>query len=185
MSFIDDIIQFLGGPIHQACNPGNLSPPPPCAPLSTFVILGVSLGLSTIAMAANRFLVDYKLIARSRQESMEVMRALRKAQKEGDKKEIDKAMRRNSAAQKMQLRAFREQMKTTVITFLPFWLIYLVLTYALTSPVAFVPFVFPFGPDLPLFIWYTLCSIAISIPLSRLMGVSAAYSMSPTSTDTK
>jgi uncharacterized membrane protein (DUF106 family) len=115
---------------------------------------------------------------------MTVMRALNKARKEGDQKEIDRAMRRNVAAQKMQFRAFREQMKTTVITFLPFWLIYLIIGYALTSPVAYVPFIFPFGPNLPLFIWYSLCSISISIPLSRIFGLGAVYSMNPSSGDT-
>lgn len=200
MSFIDDIIHFLGGPVQNICNPNHLIDPatgqaPSCAPLSAFIVLGAALLLSLIAMMANRFLVNYKMVASYRREYMNWMNAVRKARKDGDEKQLDKLMKRQSAVMKMSSRATLEQLKTYPITIVPFYLIYAVLGYALSSTpfTAFAPFVFPFATiigngvaaGLPLFFWYLVCSFTISIPLSRIFGVSAAFSMSPTTGDSK
>jgi len=194
MSFIDDIINFLAGPIQHACTP-NLQQPTPCTPLSAFIVLGAALFLSLIAMLANRFLVNYKMVASYRREYMNWMNAVRKARKDGDEKQLDKLMKRQSAVMKMSSRATLEQLKTYPITIVPFYLIYAVLGHALSSTqyVAYAPFLFPFASitlagtaaGLPLFFWYLVCSFTISIPLSRIFGVSAAFSMSPTTGDTK
>ena len=198
MSFIDDIISFLGGGLHQACNPNNL-PNNTCIPLSTFSVFAAALLLSVVAMSANRFLVDYKMIARVRQEYMGFMRAMNKARKDGDEKQLDKLMKRSPSMQKMQFRATLEQMKTYPITIVPFYLIYAVLGYAVSSnlAVAYAPFSIPFttvlgnasAPGsvtvLSLFFWYLICSFAISVPLSRIFGVAAAYSMASPTGDTK
>jgi len=196
LSFIDDIIYFLAHPIQQACSP---SPDPtkaiPCTPLSAFIVLGAALFLSLIAMLANRFLVNYKMVASYRREYMNWMNAVRKARKDGDEKQLDKLMKRQSAVMKMSSRATLEQLKTYPITIVPFYLIYAVLGQALRSTpfTAYAPFLFPFASitqsgaaaGLPLFFWYLVCSFTISIPLSRIFGVSAAFSMSPTTGDTK
>lgn len=190
MVSIGDIISFLGGGLHQACNySGNVNQT--CIPLSTFSILGAALLLSVVAMSANRFLVDYKMIARVRQEYMAFMRSMNKARKDGDEKQLDKLMKRSPSMQKMQFRATLEQMKTYPITIVPFYLIYAILGYALSSlnAVAYSPFVIPFAAITPtgsaavlsLFFWYLICSFTISIPLSRLFGVASAFQMaSPT-----
>src|SRR5213592_1840390 len=194
MGFIEDIISFLGGPLQQACNPNKL-PDHICVPLSTFAVFGAALLLSLVAMSANRFLVNYKMVANNRREYMNWMNAVRKARKDGDEKQLDKLMRRQSAVMKMSSRATLEQLKTYPITIVPFYLIYAVLGYALSSTpyTAYAPFLFPFATiigtgvaaGLPLFFWYLVCSFTISIPLSRIFGVSAAFSMSPTTGDTK
>src|SRR5436190_10347741 len=194
MGFIEDIISFLGGPLQQACNPNKL-PDHICVPLSTFAVFGAALLLSLVAMSANRFLVNYKMVANNRREYMNWMNAVRKARKDGDEKQLDKLMRRQSAVMKMSSRATLEQLKTYPITIVPFYLIYAILGYALGSlqAVAYAPFLFPFATiisngvaaALPLFFWYLVCSFTISIPLSRIFGVSAAFSMAPTTGDTK
>jgi len=194
LSFIDDIIYFLAHPIQQACSP-DPSKAIPCTPLSAFIVLGAALFLSLIAMLANRFLVNYKMVASYRREYMNWMNAVRKARKDGDEKQLDKLMKRQSAVMKMSSRATLEQLKTYPITIVPFYLIYAVLGQALRSTpfTAYAPFLFPFASitqsgaaaGLPLFFWYLVCSFTISIPLSRIFGVSAAFSMSPTTGDTK
>jgi len=194
MSFIDDIIHFLGGPLQQACNPNKL-PDHTCVPLSTFAVFGSALLLSLVAMSANRFLVNYKMVANNRREYMNWMNAVRKARKDGDEKQLDKLMRRQSAVMKMSSRATLEQLKTYPITIVPFYLIYAILGYALGSlqAVAYSPFMIPFAAVTPagfasilsLFFWYLICSFTISIPLSRIFGVSAAFSMTPTTGDSK
>jgi uncharacterized membrane protein (DUF106 family) len=194
LSFIDDIINFLAGPIQHACTPNPLQPTA-CTPLSAFIVLGAALFLSLIAMLANRFLVNYKMVASYRREYMNWMNAVRKARKDGDEKQLDKLMKRQSAVMKMSSRATLEQLKTYPITIVPFYLIYAVLGHALSSTqyVANAPFLFPFATvigngvaaGLPLFFWYLVCSFTISVPLSRIFGVSAAFSMSPTTGQSK
>jgi len=199
MSFIDDIIRYLGDPLKNVCVPNSSAAS--CVPLSAFIVFGAALLLSIVAMSANRFLVNYKMVANYRREYMNWMNALRKAKKDGDEKQQDKLMRRQSAVMKMSSRATLEQLKTYPITIIPFYLIYAVLGYALSSSltaVAYAPFAIPFAAVagdasapgsasvLSLFFWYLICSFAISIPLSRIFGVSAAYSMmGPTSGETK
>ena len=186
MSFIDDIIHFLAGPIQNVCHPNQS-----CVPASAFIVLGAALLLSLVAMSANRFLVNYKMVSSYRREYMNWMSALKKARKEKDEKQIDKLMRRQSAVMKMSSRATLEQLKTYPITIVPFYLIYAVLGYALSSTpwVTYSPFVIPIvvagNGGVPLFFWYLICSFTISIPLSRIFGVSAAFSMTPTAGDTK
>jgi uncharacterized membrane protein (DUF106 family) len=194
MTFIDDIIHFLGGSLHQACNPNNL-PNNTCVPLSTVSVFAAALMLSLIAMSANRFLVNYKMVANYRREYMNWMNAVRKARKDGDEKQLDKLMKRQTAVMKMSSRATLEQLKTYPITLVPFYLIYAILGYALTSnhAVAYSPFLIPFAALTPggtaavlsLFFWYLICSFSISIPLSRIFGVAAAFQMTPTGGDSK
>src|SRR5437867_12432962 len=90
----------------------------------------------------------------------------------------------------MYSRPILEQLKTYPITIVPFYLIYAILGYALGSlqAVAYAPFMIPFAAVTPagfasilsLFFWYLICFFTISIPLSRIFGVSAAFSMTPT-----
>src|SRR5436190_19253963 len=150
MGFIEDIISFLGGPLQQACNPNKL-PDHICVPLSTFAVFGAALLLSLVAMSANRFLVNYKMVANNRREYMNWMNAVRKARKDGDEKQLDKLMRRQSAVMKMSSRATLEQLKTYPITIVPFYLIYAILGYALGSlqAVAYAPFMIPFAAVTP------------------------------------
>ncbi len=188
MSFIDDIIRSLADPIKHVCNPNS------CVPQSEFIVLGAALLLSLIAMGANRFLVNYRMVANYRREYMTWMNAVRKARKDGDEKQLDKLMRRQSAVMKMSSRATLEQLKTYPITIVPFYLIYAVLGAAFGSAaIAFAPFALPFAGTtaaggasvLSLFFWYLICSFSLSIPLSRIFGVSAAFSMTPSSGETK
>jgi uncharacterized membrane protein (DUF106 family) len=195
---IGDIISFLGGGLHSACTSYNM-PDQTCVPLSTLSVFGAALLLSLVAMSANRFLVDYKMIARVRQEYMAFMKAMNKARKDGDEKQLDKLMKRSPSMQKMQFRATLEQMKTYPITIGPFYLIYAILGFALTSThaIAYVPFAIPFAailgnPSNPgsvavlsLFFWYLICSFAISVPLTRIFGVASAFSMASPTGDSK
>src|SRR5437667_128490 len=61
------------------------------------IVLSAALVLSLIAMLANRFLVNYKMVASYRREYMNWMNAVRKARKDGDEKQLDKLMKRQSA----------------------------------------------------------------------------------------
>jgi uncharacterized membrane protein (DUF106 family) len=182
MSFIDDILNALAAPIRPYNHP----------PAATLVVLGAAIALSLITMTANRFLVDYKMIANSRREYMAWTNAVRKAKKDGDEKALEKLMRRQSAMMKLSSRSTIEQIKTYPITIIPFLLIYYAVVRAIGSiPVAYAPLLLPFTTttangvftQLGLFYWYLICSFTLSIPLSRLFGVQSSFSMTPTTGD--
>ena len=182
MSFIDDILNFLAAPLRPYDHP----------PSATLMVLLAAIVLSLITMSANRFLVDYKMIASSRREYMAWTGAVRKAKKEGDEKALEKLMRRQSAMMKMSSRSTFEQFKTYPITIIPFLLIYYTVVRAIGSiPVAYAPLILPFTTVttngafsiLSLFYWYLICSFTLSVPLSRLFGVASSFSMTPTTGD--
>ncbi len=188
---INDFIIFLATPIRNACP--QAANGLPCTPSSTLIIIGAAIALALLTNSANRFLVNYKMVANSRREYMTWTKAVNKARKEHDEKTLDKLMKKQSAMVKMSSRASFEQMKTTLITFAPLLLLY----YSLLSVfggtiVAYSPIAIPgaavnttsaFGAGIAVFslvYWYFLCSFAISIPLSRLFGVQT-YSLTGTS----
>ncbi len=190
MSFIDDIINFVAAPLRSAC------PQSACVPTSTFVVIGVAFLLSLLTTSANRFLVNYKMITSSRREYMAYTKALNKARKDGDEKQLDKLMKRQAAMVKMSTRATFEQMKTTAITFIPLLLIYNVILAVFGGhPVAYSPVYVPGATSsteviktgawvFSVLYWYFLSSFAISIPLSRIFGIQT-YSITPPGEDGK
>lgn len=172
MGFIEDIIGIFVNPIKGYT-----------IPESTLIVIGAAVLLSLMTTGANRFLVDYKKVAKNRREFMAWQQAVKKARKEADEKQLDKLMKRQAAVMKMSSKATLEQMKTTAITFIPLLLVYNVLITAFPAEVAvaFAPFWIP-GADtgfLSVIYWYFLASFAISIPLSRLFGVQT-FSLTPT-----
>src|SRR5438309_10696996 len=180
LTFIDDIPTPLAAPPRHYRHP----------PSATLLVMGAAIVLSLITMSANRFLVNYKMIANTRREYATWTMAVRKAKKEGDDKQLEKLMRRQSAMMKMQSRSTFEQFKTYPITIVPFLLIYYNVGTAIGSiPVANAPVLLPFTTTttdalfsaLTLFYWYLICSFTLSIPLSRLFGVQSSFSMTPTS----
>ena len=184
--FISQIIDFFSGPIKSTC------PSTACIPISTFIIIVSAFLLSLMTSSANRFLVNYKMVMNSRREFSAWNQALRKARKDGDEKQVDKLMKRQSAVVKMQTRANLEQMKTTLITFIPLLLIYRVLldAFPTTAAVAYSPIYLPgAGTAYSLFTagagfismvyWYFLASFAIGIPLSRIFGIQQ-FTLNPT-----
>jgi uncharacterized membrane protein (DUF106 family) len=182
MSFIDDILNTLAAPLRQYSHP----------PSATLLVLGAAIVLSLITMSANRFLVNYKMIANTRREYASWTMAVRKAKKEGDDKQLEKLMRRQSAVMKAQSRSTFEQFKTYPLTIVPFLLIYYTVVRAVGSiPVAYAPFVLPFATTtagamfsvLSLFYWYLICSFTLSLPLQRLFGVQSSFSLAPTTGD--
>jgi len=187
---ISNIINFFAAPIQGLC-PANPVFPSFCIATSTLVIIAAALLLSLMTSSANRFLVNYKMVTSYRREYMSWTQAVRKAKKDGDEKQLDKLLRKQSAMVKMSTRANLEQMKTTAITFVPLLLLYRVLFSAFpsTTAVAYSPLFLPgaataFGffahgvGFISMVYWYFLSSFAIGIPLSRLFGIQQ-FSLNP------
>src|SRR2546428_5816462 len=98
------------------------------------------------------------------------MKAVNKARKEGDEKQLDKLMRRQGAVMKMNTRASLETLKTMPFTLIPFYLIYTVVRVAFNDlAVAYAPFVF-LNPALfaarPPVLTLSYCNLIGSLPLT-------------------
>jgi uncharacterized membrane protein (DUF106 family) len=181
LSFIDDLLNTLATPL-RTFNPNyNHAAGPEAIIARALIVLGAAFVLSLTSTLANRFLVNYKMVTSYRKEYMTWMKAVNKARKEGDEKQLDKLMRRQGAVMKMNTRASLETLKTMPFTLIPFYLIYTVVHVAFGElAVAYSPFILPYAyligdkaAVLTLFYWYLICSFTISIPLSRIFGVNA------------
>ncbi|MGC8961554.1 MAG: EMC3/TMCO1 family protein [Candidatus Bathyarchaeia archaeon] len=152
-------------------------------PDSTLLILAVAATLSFITSAANRLLVDVKKMKKIMDEVNAWRMQLEKARKSNDKKLLAKVMKKQEAVMKLQSQAMWDRMKVSIIFLAPFWIIFMILSrFYASNPVALSPFSIPFllsgatdptygARQLMFFSWYIICSFAVSLPLSRILGV--------------
>jgi len=144
-------------------------------PESTLLIVLVALGLSLATNLANRLLVDINKVKTSRQEIAEWKKGFEKARQSGDKKQMEKAMKRQAVITKLQGRMALEQMKVSAIFFIPFLAIFTLLSQFFGSTiVAYSPFRLPFLIDhqLQFVTWYILSSFATSLPIAKILKTS-------------
>jgi len=141
-------------------------------PKSTVLILGIALGLSLATNLVNKFLVDMEKLKQARKDIADWRKELEKARKSGDRKRVERAMKRQAAITKLQGRMALEQMKVSFVFFVPFLAIFTLLSsFFGASVVAYSPFEVPFlmGKELQFVSWYILASFATSLPLAKLL----------------
>jgi len=172
-SFLDPIVEAVSRVLSPYSN----------IPESTLFILAVAATLSVITSSANRFLVDVKRMKRVMGEVNTWRRQLEKAKKSNDEQLVARVMKKQQPIMKLQSKAMWDRMKVSLIFLAPFWIIFMLLSRVFGStPVALSPFSIPIllsgRPDpvygaqqLLYFSWYIMCSFAMSLPLSRLLGV--------------
>ncbi len=127
---------------------------------------------------ANRLLTNPEKSKTWRKEVMEWNAQLRNAQKRGDKKQIDKLMKKQQYILQLQSKMMWQSMKVTLLFFIPLILVwqFLRVTYG-DLEIAFLPGVgskiaMPFfGEIASLYWWYLLCSLLFSTIFSRILGL--------------
>ncbi len=157
-------------------------------PRSTFFVLGVAGILAITVNLANRFLVDVRAMRERSAEYKAWQEEFNKARKSGDKQLLAKVTKKQAAIMRQQSKMFLDQMKVMAVILIPFWLIWNVLSSFYGGSLermftAYSPFVVRWlleGPrlipevSLPVKVsygsWYMICSLAISLPVSRLLG---------------
>ncbi|MBS7623620.1 DUF106 domain-containing protein [Candidatus Bathyarchaeota archaeon] len=142
-------------------------------PYSTVFILAVAFTLSLVTNLANRLLVDVERMRSVMAEVTAWRKEFDKARKTDDKQLMAKVMKRQKAIMQLQSRAMWDRMKVSFMYLGPFWAIFYILSsFFKDSVVALSPFTFPLllGPELHFVAWYIVCSLAFSLPLSRLLG---------------
>ncbi len=146
---------------------------PPRMPLSTLFTIGMAVAISLVSATTGKLLVNYEMVRQNMREFQAYQRELNKARKEKDEQELAKLMKKQQAMTKLQARASMEQMKVTAVTFVPFLLLWYLMSAVLGHvTVAQAPFPLPYlGTNLIFWQWYFLCNFAMSLPMYKIFGI--------------
>ncbi len=141
-------------------------------PVSTLIVLFITVAVSVINMIINRLLIsrmvgweEYhtmrKEIAEHNAQKMKAMRA-------NDKKTIEKLKKKDAQINRMQMKMSKPQLLLFPIGFvyLIIWYLFLIPAYG-SEAVAIVPGI----GGIPVFYWYMICSLAFGTLISKLIGV--------------
>jgi uncharacterized membrane protein (DUF106 family) len=149
-------------------------------PVATVFMFLVAAGISFLTSLTNRLLTDPKKSKAWRKEVAEWNAELRQAQKEGDKKHLEKVMKKQKQILQLQSKMTWQQMKVTFIFIIPLFIIWQFLGGFFTTngqliPIAYFP---GMGPNLPVPIftasliwWYLLCSMLFGTIFSHIFGI--------------
>jgi uncharacterized membrane protein (DUF106 family) len=150
-----------------------MSFPPTEAPWSTLFIFLLAATISFLLSLANRLTTDPEKTKAWRREIAEWNEQLRKARRSGDKKQIEKLMKKQQYILQIQAKMSWQSMKVSFLFFIPLMIVWSFLggIYGGTE-IAFFPGI---GSQLwfpSLFWWYLLCSFLFSTLFSHLLGIS-------------
>jgi uncharacterized membrane protein (DUF106 family) len=131
---------------------------------------------------ANRLLTDPEKSKAWRKEISEWNMELRQAQRGGDKKTLEKVMKKQKQVMQLQTKMMWQSMKVTLLFLIPLIIIWQFLGGFYTNPTTREPVAvayFPgIGPVLPLPIfnisliwWYMLCSMLFGTVFSHAFGI--------------
>lgn len=142
-------------------------------PSSTFFIMTIALTLSLTTNILNRLLIDVGRMKEVMAEVASWRKEFDKARKSGDQQLLAKATKKQKPIMQLQSKMMWDRMKVSFIYLGPFWIIFYILnTFYRGQIVALSPFTIPIllGEQLPFISWYILCSFALSLPISRILG---------------
>ncbi|MEM0057846.1 MAG: EMC3/TMCO1 family protein [Candidatus Bathyarchaeia archaeon] len=153
---------------------GGMVPNTP--PGSTLFFFLLAATISFLMTLANRLFTDPEKLKAWRKEIAEYYQQLREAQKSGDKKQMEKLMKRQQYILQLNAKISWQSTKVTLLFFIPIIIIWSFLGRMTWEPgVAYFPGV---GWNLPiplfgasLFWWYALCSIFFGTLFSHLFGL--------------
>ena len=150
-------------------------------PYSTVFILGVAASISLLTSLVNRLLTDPAKTKNARNEVNEWNKELREAQRNKDKKTIEKLMKKQQYIMQLQSKMMWSSMKVSLLFLIPLLLMWQLLGGFYTDPAhgAIAIATFPgIGPNLPIPIfsgsliwWYLVCSLLFGTVFAHLFGM--------------
>lgn len=158
------------------------------APYSTFFTLALASTISLVTALLNRKFIDREQTAAWQRELNKWNADKKTAKSTGDKKLLAKVKKQEARMLQLQSKMFSQQMKTTLVTFIPLIIIWQILIgFFQATPVARLPDGIFTGEffDLPFFYWYLICSFFIHQVMSRLSGVGMRMGLGGTALETK
>jgi len=145
-------------------------------PGSTVFIFLLAAVITFLMNLANRLLTDPEKIKAWRKEISNWYQQFREAQKSGDKKQLERLLKRQQHIIQLEAKISRQSIKVMLLFFIPLMAIWIFLGGVYREAnIAFLPGVgwnlpIPvFGPSLVW--WYTLCSFLFSTLFSHLFGL--------------
>lgn len=147
-------------------------------PYSTFFILALAITLSIVTALVQRKYVNFEELRRVRTEMSVIRKEIFDARKRGDRKAYAKLQRKQKEIMRDSSSVMGNQMKVSMVTMIPFLIIFWVLWKAVfktTTVVAYSPVVIPYGSidgiGLTFWLWYFLSSIGMSLAVNRALRV--------------
>ena len=142
------------------------------SPSSTLFTIVLALTISLATNLLNKKFIDREQMIAWQSEIKRWNTDKNLATKTGDKKLSAKVKKQEPRILQMQSKMFSQQMKTSLITFIPLIIIWQVLMgFFQATPVARLPGIY-IGEliEIPFFYWYMVCSFFMSTLLSRILG---------------
>lgn len=105
----------------------------------------------------------------------------KKAQRAGDKKLLAKVQKQKSRIMQLQGKVFKQSLKPMLVYFIPFmllWQLFLIPLFGVGT-MAYFPGLSGGYIELPLFMWYLICSFASGTFISRALGIPMGTSGAP------
>jgi uncharacterized membrane protein (DUF106 family) len=147
-------------------------------PFSTLLLFGLAASISLLTSLANRLLTNPEKSKASRKEISEWNSQLRKAQRAGDKKTVEKLMKKQQHILQLQSKMSWQQLKVTFLFFIPLLIIWSSLgPFFAGSHIAYFPGLgekiqLPLlGAISPVIWWYLLSSFFFGTLFSHVFGL--------------
>lgn len=147
--------------------------------LTIFIML-LAATITFLISLANRLLTNPEQTKAWRKEVMEWNAQLRKAQKSGDKKQIEKLMKKQQYILQLNSKMTWQSLKVTFLFFIPLLLVWQFLGRMYWNvDIAFFPGVGPkiqvpiIGEVASLYWWYLMCSLLFGLVFSHLLGLTS------------
>jgi uncharacterized membrane protein (DUF106 family) len=155
-------------------------------------VTGTAIGLGLASNVATRLLVDLKKERRMKKEVAEFDKELKDAVAKKDKQKEEKLKKKKPQVDQMRLKASTGRLKVTLITWVPFILLYYFMASQVGgygSPVVCSPIPIPYItsvdptvcnyiingvkvnlPHMPLLWWYFISSLSFGTLVSKILG---------------
>ena len=145
-------------------------------PQSTIFVLLLAVLLTAVTSVANRLLTNKEQMTSWRKTISEWQEEFNQARKSGDKKLLEKAMKKQKQVMQIQSKMFTQQMKVTLIFIVPFflfwtWLNSVPFEYSVGNVKGHWVALLPGFGGLTVFYWYLICSLALGALFAHLLGI--------------
>ena len=150
-------------------------------PGSTLFIFLIAVVVNVATNLANRLTMDVKEYRRWSIEFNKVGKELKKAMAAGDRKRVARLKKRQKKLLEIQSEMMAKRSRIWIISFIPMLILWRVLVSMYKGiPVAYIPLPakLPYHPpptalgtEIGLTLWYFIASFAVSLPLSRALGL--------------
>lgn len=150
-------------------------------PNSTLIVIAMALGVNILFAVGRRLLTNVEQMRRIQAELKEYQKELREAIMSRNKVKEEKLRRKKPQMDKLQVKITVDNLKVTFLFFIPLMLLWWLVDSIVgpgTVAVSPIPIPIPLGanggpigPELNLFWWYIISSIAFSGAVTKLFGV--------------